>query len=58
MGVDGAMTWSVKSSGEGADIAVSYAVGGFAKDGFDELSKAVDRVLGEQIERLRKLIDG
>jgi Polyketide cyclase / dehydrase and lipid transport len=58
MGVEGAMTWSVKSSGDGSDISVSYAVGGFAKDGFDEMSKAVDRVLGEQIERLKKLIDG
>jgi hypothetical protein len=58
MGVEGAMTWSLKSSGNGTDISLSYAVGGFAKDGFEELSKVVDRVLGEQIERLRKFIDG
>jgi hypothetical protein len=58
MGVEGAMTWSLKSSSNGTDISVSYAVGGFAKDGLDELSKVVDRVLGEQIERLKKFIDG
>jgi hypothetical protein len=58
MGVEGAMTWSLKGSSTGTDISVSYAVGGFAKDGFDDMSKAVDRVLGEQIERLKKLIDG
>lgn len=58
MGVEGAMTWSLKSSGNGTDVSVSYAVGGFAKDGLDDLSKVVDRVLGEQIERLRKFIDG
>ncbi|MGO9947854.1 MAG: ATPase [Steroidobacteraceae bacterium] len=58
MGVEGAMTWSLKSSGNGTDISVSYAVGGFAKDGLDDLSKVVDRVLGEQIERLKKFIDG
>jgi uncharacterized protein YndB with AHSA1/START domain len=58
MGVEGAMTWSLKASGTGTDISVSYAVGGFAKDGFDDLSKGVDHVLGEQIERLKKLIDG
>ena len=55
MGVEGAMTWSLKSGGSGTDVSVSYAVGGFAKDGLDGLSKVVDRVLGEQIERLRKL---
>jgi hypothetical protein len=58
MGVEGAMTWSLKSSGNGTDISVSYAVGGFAKDGLDGLSKVVDRVLGEQIERLKKFVDG
>ncbi len=58
MGVEGAMTWSLESVGSGTDISVSYAVGGFAKDGLDGLSKVVDRVLGEQIERLKKFIDG
>ena len=57
LGVDGAMTWAVKSGANGTDISVSYTLGGYAKDGFDALSKAADRVLGEQIERLRKLID-
>jgi hypothetical protein len=58
LAVDGAMTWSVKSNGSGSDISVNYAVGGYAKDGFDALSKAADRVIGEQIERLKKTIDG
>ena len=57
LGVDGAMTWTVKGGATGTDIAVSYSVGGYAKDGFDGAAKAADRVLGEQIERLRKLID-
>jgi hypothetical protein len=58
MGVDGALTWSLKSNAGGTDISVTYAVGGYSKEGFDELSKAVDHVLGEQIERLKKFIDG
>jgi len=58
MGVDGALTWSLKSNAGGTDISVTYAVGGYTKEGFDELSKAVDRVLGEQAERLKKFIDG
>jgi hypothetical protein len=37
---------------------MTYAIGGYAKDGFDELAKAADRVFGEQIEQLRKLTDG
>jgi uncharacterized protein YndB with AHSA1/START domain len=58
MGVDGALTFTLKSAANGTDIAVNYAVGGYTKDGFDELSKAVDHVLGEQMESLKKLIDG
>jgi uncharacterized protein YndB with AHSA1/START domain len=57
LAVDGVMTWAVKPSANGADISVTYAVGGYSKDGFDKLSKAADQVLGVQIERLRKLID-
>jgi hypothetical protein len=58
LAVDGAMTWSVKSGANGSDITLTYVVGGYNKDGFDALSKAADQVLGDQIERLRKFIDG
>ena len=58
LAVDGVMTWSVKGGAEGADISITYAIGGYNKDGFDELSKAADHVLGEQLERLKKLLDG
>jgi polyketide cyclase/dehydrase/lipid transport protein len=57
LAVDGVMTWSVKSAAGGTDISITYAIGGYTKDGFDELSKAVDQVLGEQLERLKKLLD-
>jgi hypothetical protein len=55
--VDGVMTLSVKSAGEGTDISLTYALSGYIKDGFDDLSKAADQVLGEQMERLKKLVD-
>ena len=58
LAVDGAMTWSVQSAAGGSDISLTYAVGGYVKDGFDELSKAADRVLAEQLLRLKKLADG
>ena len=48
---------TLKTGANGTDITVSYAVGGYAKDGFDAVSKGVDHVLGEQIERLRKFIE-
>jgi hypothetical protein len=57
LGVDGALTWSVKGAAEGSDISFTYAVGGFAKDGFDALSKAADQVLDEQLMRLKRLLD-
>lgn len=56
LAVDGVMTWTVKSSADGSDISVSYAIGGFAKEGFETLSKAADHVLAEQIELLKKSI--
>jgi hypothetical protein len=58
LAVDGVMTWSVKSVAGGTDVSFTYAIGGYSKDGFDELSKMTDQVLGEQIERLKKLVDG
>jgi uncharacterized protein YndB with AHSA1/START domain len=58
LAVDGAMTWSIQSVPGGTDISLSYVAGGYVKDGFDELSKAADRVLGEQLLRLKKLVDG
>jgi hypothetical protein len=51
------MTWTLKAGANGTDISVSYSLGGYAKDGFDALSKAADGVLGLQIERLRKFIE-
>jgi uncharacterized protein YndB with AHSA1/START domain len=58
LGVDGAMTWSIKSVADGTEVSVSYAVGGYAKDGFDALSIGADKVLAEQVQRLKKFIDG
>jgi len=57
LGVEGSMTWTLKAGANGTDISVSYSLGGYAKDGFDALSKAADGVLGLQIERLRKFIE-
>jgi uncharacterized protein YndB with AHSA1/START domain len=53
MAVDGAMTWTLKNTPKGTDITLTYAVGGYSKDGFAALSTAVDQVLADQVARLR-----
>jgi uncharacterized protein YndB with AHSA1/START domain len=57
MGVAGALTISLTPVEGGTDLTLTYAVGGYVKDGFDDLSKGVDGVLGLQVTRLKKLIE-
>jgi hypothetical protein len=57
LAVDGVMTWSVKAVGDGADLTFSYLVAGYSKDGFDDLSKSADRVLGDQLAQLKKIVE-
>lgn len=57
MGVDGAMTVTFKPDGDGTNLAMTYALGGYSKDGFTELSKAGDAVLVEQLGRLKSLVE-
>jgi uncharacterized protein YndB with AHSA1/START domain len=58
LAVDGVMTWSVKSVAGGTDISFTYVVGGYAKDGLAGMANMTDKVLGEQVERLKILVDG
>jgi hypothetical protein len=57
MGVAGALTISLAAAEGGTDLTLTYAVGGYVKDGFDDLSKGVDGVLGLQVARLKKLAE-
>jgi len=56
-GVDGAMTWTLKASGSGTDLSLTYALGGYYKDGFDPWSKGADSVLTDQVARLNRLVE-
>jgi len=52
MGVSGALTFTLKAESAGVTrVTVSYAVSGFAPQGFADLAPAVDAVLGEQLAR-------
>jgi hypothetical protein len=57
LGVEGAMTWSLKGSANTTEISVTYTIGGYSKDGFEGAAKGVDQVLGEQLQQLKKLIE-
>jgi uncharacterized protein YndB with AHSA1/START domain len=57
MGVDGAMTFTLQSAGGGTDLTLTYNVGGYSKDGFETLSRAVDDVLGQQLASLQHLAE-
>jgi len=44
-------------NGRTTRLDVSYAIGGYSKAGFSDLARAVDRVLGEQITRLKSFTE-
>jgi uncharacterized protein YndB with AHSA1/START domain len=57
MGVDGAMTWALIAAGTETEVAVTYRVGGYVKEGFGKWAQPVDGVLGEQIARLKQAVE-
>jgi uncharacterized protein YndB with AHSA1/START domain len=57
LGVEGAMTISLKPAADGTDLTLSYNVGGYLKDGFASWATPVDGVLSEQVARLKAFIE-
>jgi uncharacterized protein YndB with AHSA1/START domain len=57
MAVEGAMTFGLRAAGNGTELTLTYVVGGYAKQGFAELTGAVDFVLAEQAARLKRLVE-
>jgi uncharacterized protein YndB with AHSA1/START domain len=57
MGVAGSMTITLAAADGGTDLALTYAVGGYAKDGFADMSKGVDGVLAAQVARLKNAVE-
>ena len=56
-GVEGAMTWALKAFGDGTDLSLTYALGGYTKDGFEAWSNGADGVLTDQVARLKRFIE-
>jgi hypothetical protein len=57
MGVQGALTLNIMRADPGSSVELVYNVGGFSADGLDKIAPAVDRVLGEQLNRLKRYIE-
>jgi uncharacterized protein YndB with AHSA1/START domain len=57
-GLAGSLTWTLTPTGTGTTLRLSYSVGGYMQGGLDKIAPAVDQVLGDQIQRLRRLVEG
>ena len=53
-GLAGAMTWTLSPVEKGTRLEFVYSVGGFMPGGFDKMAPAVESVLGDQVERLKR----
>lgn len=57
MGVSGNLTWEFEDSREGTTLTWSYAVGGYGEGGLDRVADAVDRVLIDQMRKLKEFVE-
>lgn len=57
-GVDGALSWALKPAGGGTVITQSYVVGGYIRAGTQQWAPRIDRVLDEQLQRLKSYVEG
>ena len=56
-GVNGVLRWVVAPVDGGATITQSYVVGGYFRKGGEQFAPVVDKVMQEQMERLRSLLN-
>jgi len=56
-GVSGSLTWRLLPVDNGSKLELTYSVGGFVAGGFESIAPAVERVLGEQADRLKRFVE-
>ena len=56
-GVNGAMTWRLSPAENGTKLELAYSVGGFMAGGFETMAPAVESVLREQADRLKRFVE-
>lgn len=57
MGVYGNMTWEFDDSDDGTIVTWKYAVGGYLPQGLEQIAPAVDGVLTDQLNSLKRFIE-
>jgi len=57
-GVDGTLSWMLKPAEGGTSVTQSYVVGGYIRSGMEQWAPKVDRVLDEQLQRLKSFVEG
>ena len=57
-GVDGTLAWTLKLAEGGTSITQSYVVVGYIRSGMEQWAPRVDRVLDEQLQRLKNFVEG
>jgi uncharacterized protein YndB with AHSA1/START domain len=57
-GVDGTLSWTLKPADGGTNVTLSYVVGGYIRSGMEQWAPRVDRVLDEQLQRLKSFAEG
>lgn len=57
LGTSGNLLWEFEDGGSGTTVTWSYAVGGYSPSGLDSLAPDVDRVLGDQLNRLKAFVE-
>ena len=57
LAVNGSMTWSLSQTAGGTKLEVEYTVGGYRPGGMGSWAAPVDKVLSEQVTRLKHFIE-
>lgn len=55
--ITGTMTWTIEPDGNGAKVMQRYAASGYVAGGLKPLAPLVDKVLAEQLSRLKAYLD-
>ena len=56
-GLAGSLTWRIVPAPPGSKIELTYSVGGYLQGGFEKMAPAVNGVLGEQLTRLKNVVE-
>ena len=56
-GVAGTLSWTLKRGEGGTTVTLSYVLGGYVRSGMEQWAPRVDRVLDEQLQRLKAFVE-